>query len=178
MDRWCQSPSNYHMLAWVRLIIFPPVTWRLWICLSSHVNLLNYPELKFPLLCLVNKYRDVIAFPGESLSTTGKTRHLIKLKLGTHSVYILADRHNQRQIVAQQVKEMLEQDIQHSRSPWDSPLFLVPKNYEQYKLCHRFSESDLTEDNMYLLPVLSILPMSLVYGPQVTHKHPGGWKEV
>ncbi len=97
--------------------------------LDSHV-IMDYPELKTSLLNLLNKYRDVIALPGEPLGATDITEHHIKLKPKTHPVYIPAYRlpHSQRQIVDQQVKDRLAQGvIQHSRSPWNSPLFLVPK---------------------------------------------------
>ncbi len=97
--------------------------------LDSHVKIVDYRELK-TLLSLLNKYSDVIALPGEPLGATDKTEHHIKLKPTTHPVYIPAYRlpHSQRQIVDQQVKDMLAQEvIQHSQSPWNSPLFLVPK---------------------------------------------------
>ncbi len=89
---------------------------------DSHVKVMDYPELKASLLSLLNKYRDVIALPGEPLGATDKTKHHIKLKPNTHPVYIPAYRlpHSQRQIVDQQVKDMLSQRvIQHSRSPWN-----------------------------------------------------------
>ncbi len=76
--------------------------------------------LKASLLSLLNKYWDVIALPSEHLGATDKTEPHIKLKPNTHRVYIPAYRlpHSQRQILDQQVKDMLAQEvIQLSRSP-------------------------------------------------------------
>ncbi len=55
--------------------------------LDSHVKIVDYPDLKTSLMSLLNKYRDVIALPGEPLGATDKTEHHIKLKPNTHPVY-------------------------------------------------------------------------------------------
>ncbi len=85
--------------------------------------------------------------PGEPLGATDKTEHHIKLKSGPHS---------QRQIVDEQIKDMLEQGvIQHFASPWNSPLFLVPKKDGQYRPAIYFRRvNEVTEDDRYPLPVL------------------------
>ncbi len=98
--------------------------------LSSFVSVVDYLELKQSLMTLLGRYREVIALPGEPLGATDKTEHHIKLNPGVQPIYIPAYRlpHSQRQIVDEQIKDMLEQGvIQHSASPWNSPLFLVPK---------------------------------------------------
>ncbi len=97
--------------------------------LDNHVKIKDYPELCARLLETLNRYRDIIASSGEALGTTFLMAHNIKLKNGTRPVYIPAYRlpHSQRQVVSEQIEEMLEQGfIQHSTSPWNSPLFLVP----------------------------------------------------
>ncbi len=133
--------------------------------LDSRVKVVDYPELRPNLLNLLNKYRDVIALPGEPLGTTNKAEHHIRLKSNTHPVYIPAYRipHSQRQILDRQVKEMLEQGvIQNSRSPWNSPLFLVPKKDGSFRPVIDFRKvNEVTEDDRYPLPVLSDLLMSL-----------------
>ncbi len=94
--------------------------------LVSHVTVTDYPELRDRLLHTLNKYRDTIALPGEALGATSLTEHHIKLKPGTRPVYIPAYRlpHNQRQVINDQIEELLDQGvIQHSKSPWNSPLF-------------------------------------------------------
>ncbi len=105
--------------------------------LGSFLKVGDYPELKGPLLKLLHQYRDVIALPGESLGTTDTTEHKIRVKPDTKPVYIPAYRlpHSQRQVVDEQVKDVLDQGvIQHSRSPWNSPLFLVPKKNGSFRL--------------------------------------------
>ncbi len=45
-------------------------------------------------------------------------------------------------VIMNHVKDMLDQgDIQHSRSPWNSPLFLVPKRTEALDLPSIFGKS-------------------------------------
>ncbi len=58
--------------------------------------------------------------------------------------------------------------IQHSRSPWNSPLFLVPKKDGQYRPVIDFRKvNEVTEDDRYPLPVLSDLLMSLGQGNKI-----------
>ncbi len=90
----------------------------------------DYNELKGSLLKLIHQYRDVIALPDEPLGTTNTTEQKIRVKPDTEPMYIPAYRlpHNQRQVADEQVKDMLDQGvIQHSRSPWNSLLFLFSK---------------------------------------------------
>ncbi len=103
--------------------------------LSSFYNVVDYPELKQSLLHLLENHRSAIALPGEPLGATDRAQHIVKLKDGTSPVYIPAYRlpHSQREVINQQVQEMLDQGvIEHSHSPWNSPMFLVPKKYGSY----------------------------------------------
>ncbi len=61
---------------------------------------------------------------------------------------------------------MLDQGvIQHSRSPWNSSLFLVPKNDGRFRPVIDFRKvNEVTEDDRYPLPVLGDLLMSLGQG--------------
>ena len=139
--------------------------------LSSFVNVVDYPEAKHSLLDLLHRYRDVVALPGESLGSTHHAQHYIKLKPNTQPVYIPAYRlpHSQREVVDQQIKEMLNQGvIQPSQSPWNSPLFLVPKKDGTYRPVIDFRQvNKVTEDDRYPLPVLKDLLMSLGRGNSV-----------
>ncbi len=125
------------------------------------VSVVDYPELKQSLMTLLGRYREVIALPGEPLDATDKAEHNIKLKPGVQPIYIPAYHlpHSQRQILDEQIKDMLEQGvIQHSASPWNSPLFLVPKKDGQYRPVIDFRRvNQVTEDDRYPLPVLQDL---------------------
>ncbi len=61
---------------------------------------------------------------------------------------------------------MLDQGvIQHSRSPWNSPLFLVPKKDGSFRPVIDFWEvNKVIEDDRYPLPALGDLLMSLRKG--------------
>ncbi len=105
--------------------------------LDSLVKVMDYPEQRDSLFMLLHKYREDVSLPGESLGATDKAEHRIKSKLETKSVYLQAYRlpHIQRQIIDEQIKDMLKQGaIQLSRSPWNSPLFLVPKRMDSLDL--------------------------------------------
>ena len=136
--------------------------------LDSLVVVKDYPELRHSLIELLSKYRDVIALPGEPLGATNMTEHHIKLKPDTRPVYIPAYRlpHSQREEVNKRVEEMLQQGvIQHSKSPWNSPLFLVPKKDGTYRPVIDFRQvNKVTEDDRYPLPVLKDILMSLGHG--------------
>ena len=119
--------------------------------IDSIVKIQDYPELRSSLVKLLDKYREVIALPGEGLGSTTRAEHIIKLKPGTQPIYIPAYRlpHSQRQIMEEHVKEMKAQAvIQNSRSPWNSPLFLVPKKDGTYRPVIDFRKvNEATEDD-------------------------------
>ncbi len=89
----------------------------------------------------------------------------LPLKSGTKPVYIPAYKlpHSQRQVVDEQIDDMLQQGvIQPSKSPWNSPLFLVPKKDGQFRpVIDLRKVNEVTEDDRFPLPVLSNLLMSL-----------------
>ncbi len=154
MDKWCQYPYNYHMLV---LVVNHSSTYGKWrdssqlLCESS-----GLPWVKTFSLSLLNKYRDVIALPGESLSASDKTKHHIR-SFGSHprpSVHLVRGK--------LLIKEMLEQGvIQHSWSPWNAPLFLVLEKDEQFRPVIDFWKvNEVTEDDKCPLPILSDLLMS------------------
>ena len=139
--------------------------------LSSLVNVVDYPELKHSLMELLGEYRNVIALPGEPLGATQCTEHHIRLKPETRPIYIPAYRlpHSQQEVVNQQVQDMLEQGIiENSHSPWNSPLFLVPKKDGGFRPVIDFRKvNEVTEDDRYPLPVLKDLLMSLGGGNKI-----------
>ncbi len=103
---------------------------------TDHFKMVDYPNLRQCLLETFHKYRAAIALPGESLDTTTLTKDSININPNTTPVCIPAYRlpHRQRKLVYNQIKHMLDQGvIQHSRSPWNSPLFILPQNDEVFR---------------------------------------------
>ncbi len=139
--------------------------------LDSLVKLVDYKEHRPSLLSLLNKYRSAIALLGESLGATSKAEHLIRLKSGAKPVYIHAYRlpHSQRKVVNEQINDKLQKGvIQPSKSPWNSPLFLVPKMDGQLGPAIDFRKvNEVTEDDWFPLPALSDLLMSFGHGNKV-----------
>ena len=139
--------------------------------LHSFVSAVDYPESKQALLGLLNSYRDVIALPGEPLGNTPYAQHFINLKANVRPVYVPAYRlpHSQREVVDRQIEDMLKEGvIQPSRSPWNSPLFLVPKKTGGFRPVIDFRKvNKVTEDDRFPLPVLKDLLMSLGGGNAV-----------
>ncbi len=72
-------------------------------------------------------------------------------------------------MVLQIISEMLEQGvIKESNSPWNSPLFLVPKKNGSYRPVIDFRRvNDATVDDHFPLPVLRDLLMCLGRGNKV-----------
>ncbi len=117
---------------------------------------------------LLHKYSEAIALPGESLGAADEGEHHITLKSETKLVYIPAYRlqHSQIQFLDEQIKDMLKQGaVQHSRSPWNSPLFLVSKKDGHFEPVIDFRKvSEGNEDDRYPLPALSDLLITLGHG--------------
>ncbi len=123
------------------------------------VKVVDYPELKSSLTEPPRQHRKILAFPGEPVGVTDSALHYIRLKPYTKPVYIPAYRllHNQRIIVDNMIKDILEQGvIQDSHSPWNSPLFLFPPKNRTFNQVIDFRRVNaVTLDEHYPLPILS-----------------------
>ena len=133
--------------------------------LRPHVSVSDYPEAKPPLLQLLAQHRPAIALAGEPLGVTDKISHHIALKPGAQPSYVPSYRlpHSQRLLAQQKVDELIQEGvIQESHSPWNSPLFLVPKKDGSYRPVIDFRKVNaLTVPDHYPLPVLSELLQSI-----------------
>ncbi len=114
--------------------------------------------MKSTLIQVLEQYRVVLALPGEQLEVTQSAERHIKLKITSNPLYIHAYKlpHSQRAVVQQLISEMLEQGvIKEPNSPWNSPLFWVPKKDGSYRPIIDFRRvNDATVDDHFPLSVL------------------------
>ena len=138
---------------------------------KSQLNKTDFVEQVPQLLQLLERNREAVALKGEPLGHTTRTQHHIPLKPGTNPIYVPAYRlpHSQRKLADDMVKEMIDQGIvQDSNSPWNSPLFLVPKKDGTMRpvIDYRRLNAETVPDR-YPLPHLTDLLQSLGEGNSV-----------
>lgn len=112
------------------------------------------------LLKLINKYEDVFFIEGDKLTFTSAIKHAIKTNddLPVHAKsYRYPFCH--RKEVQNQISKMLEQGIiQHSISPWTSPVWIVPKKLDasgvkKWRLVIDYRKlNEKTVDDRYPIP--------------------------
>ena len=133
--------------------------------LGAHLQGSDFPEAQSRLLDILMTHRQAIALPGEPLGVTDLVTHRIDLKPGTRPVYVPSYRlpHSQRKVAHDLVNGMLAEGIiQESYSPWNSPLFLVPKKDGSFRAVVDFRRvNDATVPDHYPLPVLQDLLQSI-----------------
>lgn len=93
-----------------------------------HENLNS--EERESLLSICEEYSDIFYLPGDKLTHTNVIEHTIPIKTDhppvNQKMYRLPEK--QKLIIQEQVQDMLENDIiEPSKSPWNSPLLVVPK---------------------------------------------------
>ncbi|KAJ8709933.1 hypothetical protein PYW07_009299 [Mythimna separata] len=96
------------------------------------LNGLNEEEMK-SIENICAKFPDVFHLPGDKLSTTPLCQQTIELKAHATPVYTKPYRlpYAQKAEVDKQIQKMLDDGIiEESRSPWSSPLLLVPKKQD------------------------------------------------
>ena len=139
--------------------------------LTPHIKVSDYSESSSQLLNLLARYRSAIALPGDRLGATTKATHRIVLKADSKPCYTPPYRlpHSQRATVDSLVDDMLKDGvIQESYSPWNSPLFLVPKRDGTYRPVIDFRKvNNMTVPDHYPLPVLSDILQSIGKGNSV-----------
>ncbi len=129
------------------------------------MRVVDYPDERSRLNDLLMTHRQAIAFPGEPLGFTDRVQHHIDLKSGTSPIYVPSYRllHSQRKVADELVTDLLDDGIiQESHSPWNSPLFLVPKKDGSYRAVVDFRRvSQVSDPDHYPLSVLSDLLQSI-----------------
>ncbi len=127
--------------------------------------------MKPTLLQVLEMHRSAITLPGEPIGVIHCAEHYIKLKPDPNPVYINVYKspHSQRQLVEELIKDMLDQGfIQKSNSPWNFPLFLVPKEDGTLRPVIDFRRvNEVTLGYHYSLPVFRHFLMCLSRGNKV-----------
>lgn len=135
--------------------------------LEAHVKVVDFPGEKQRLFDTLVAHRQAIAFPGEPLGVTNRVQHHIDLQPNTSPIHVPSYRlpHSQRQVAQNLVENMLHEGIiQDSCSPWNSPLFLVPKKDGSYRAVIDFRKvNSVTVPDHYPLPVTQlVIPNALI----------------
>lgn len=131
----------------------------------------NFPHCRTELIELLQDHREAIALLWEPLGSTSLTRHTIHIQPGTAPIYIPTYRipHSKKAEVKGQIAGMLDQGvIRHSSSPWNFPLFLVPKKDGPFRPVVDFRKvNQLTVPDRLPLPVMRGFLQSVGSGNQV-----------
>ena len=105
--------------------------------LDKELGKTDYPNVRNDLLKLLGKFRDTVALSGDPLGRTNLIEHNVTLEKGTKPFFIPNYRLpiGRREIVDNLVLDMKKQGvIKESRSPYNSPLLLVPKKDGSWRL--------------------------------------------
>ena len=123
---------------------------------TSHLS----SEEKTSLLDIVAEFNDVFYLPGDKLSHTNSIEHSIPLTT-KRPIFVKPYRlpEAQKSEIQQQIKKMLDEEIiEHSRSPYNAPILIVPKKPDlsgnrRWRLVVDFRKlNDSTESDAYPLP--------------------------
>ena len=111
------------------------------------------------LLKLLQKHRKTVALPDESLGKTNLIQHKINIEKGTKPIFVPAYRvpHAQKTLAKQYVDKMLKEGIiEPSVSPWNAPLFFVPKKSGEMRAVVDYRKlNHHTIPDRYPMPLLS-----------------------
>ena len=131
-------------------------------CNITNVSVSKTNRITEDIAGLVRSYGDCVYTEGEPLSTTGRIKHRIELTT-TEPVFVRPRRypHKVKEIIRTNVNDMLSQGIiRKSKSPYCSPLWVVPKKSgcpgkEEYRVVVDYRELNLrTKVEKYPLPRL------------------------
>ena len=126
--------------------------------LRSELNTGDYPEVTDDLIKLLLKFRDTIALSGDTLGRTNLIEHNIVLEKGATPFFVPNYRLpiGRRQVVEELVSDMKKQGVvKDSKSPYNSPLLLVPKKDGSWRLVIDFRRlNSVTVPDRMPMPVL------------------------
>ena len=105
--------------------------------LSKELKQVDFPQAQTELITLLKKYRNIVALSGEKLGGTNVGEHKILLEPNAKAFFIPNYRLpiSRREIIEEMVKDMKADGIvRDSKSPYNSPLLLVPKKDNTWRL--------------------------------------------
>ena len=125
----------------------------------------SHPHAHAKLIDMLLQTHNILAIEGDKLGTTNLVTHHIPVKDGTKPIYIPAYRfpHSKRALLDNIIDDMLKDDvIEHSNSPWNFPLFLVPKKNGTWRAVVDYRQlNKVCEKTRYPLPILQDILMSI-----------------
>lgn len=142
-----------------------------------NLNELNSEEQK-SIKNICAKYPDIFHLPGDKLCTTPIYEQNIDLKPHTSPIYTKPYRlpYSQKSEIDKQIESMLDDGIiEESRSPWSSPLLLVPKKFDssgkqKWRVVIDYRKlNDKVQDDKFPLPNISEILDSLAGAIYFTH---------
>ena len=141
------------------------------LCNQLRLDHLNSEE-RASILTICEEYKDIFHLPGDKLTCTSTIEHAIPTPtIDPHRAinvkpYRIPEVHKDE--VQRQTEQMLSDDIiQHSRSPWNSPILVVPKKLDascktKWRVVVDFCKlNDVTIGDSFPIPVISDVLSSL-----------------
>lgn len=115
-------------------------------------------SVKSDLIALFSEFKDTLALPGEPSGKNDIVEHSIPLKADASPCYVpvYSKSHPRCQVADQLVADILDQNIiAHSSSPWNFPLFVVPKSDGKFRPVMNYRKlNELTVQNRHPIPAL------------------------
>ena len=105
--------------------------------LDKELSSIDFPNVRNDLLTLLNKFRCTVALTGDKLGRTNVIEHEIVLQEGSKPFFVPNYRLpvGRREVVDDLISDMKEQGVvSESKSPYNSPLLLVPKKDGSWRL--------------------------------------------
>ena len=127
--------------------------------IETEIGDLQFPQGKEELLSILTKYRDVLAFDGDTLGRTDVVTHKIVLEENAKQFFIPNYRLpiSQRQVVEEMIETMKKDGVvRPSKSPYNSPLLLVPKKDGKWRMVIDYRQlNKQTVPERFPMPVIN-----------------------